>query len=151
MGYASPLPPFPACCRLVAILALVPCLVHAQAGPRTDTPRTGTLRLTFEPVITTWEREFTTDGHEQGIGASLFSETHPPYVCSSVKGFLTCRYNFTPVFVREERRVTPLALDFGITNRIAVGVYAPLVRVNTRADRSTGPCAAGGSSRATWR
>ena len=151
MGYASPLPPFPACCRLVAILALVPCLVHAQAGPRTDTPRAGTLRLTFEPVITTWEREFTTDGHEQGIGASLFSETHPPYVCSSVKGLLTCRYNFTPVFVREERRVTPLALDFGITNRIAVGVYAPLVRVNTRAgfalDSDGNPGAPGAAAR----
>ena len=133
MGYASPLPPFAACCRLVAILALVPCLVHAQAGPRTDTPRAGTLRITFEPVITTWERQFTDDGHEQPIGVSLFSETHRPYVCSNVNGFLTCRYNFTPVFVREERRVTPLAVEFGITNRIAVGVYVPLVRVNTRA------------------
>jgi len=133
MGYASPLPPFAACCRLVAILALVPCLVHAQAGPRTDTPRAGTLRVTFEPVITTWEREFTTDGHEQGIGVSLFSETHPPYVCSTVKGFLACRYDFTSVFVREERRVTPLAVELGITDRIAVGVYLPLVRVNTRA------------------
>src|SRR6266404_4231978 len=120
-------------CRLLAILALVPCLVHAQAGPRTDTPRAGILRVTFEPVITTWEREFTTDGHEQGIGVSLFSETHPPYVCSTVKGFLACRYDFTSVFVREERRVTPLAVELGITDRIAVGVYLPLVRVNTRA------------------
>jgi len=133
MGYASPLPPFAACCRLVAILALFPCLVHAQAGPRTDTPRAGTLRVTFEPVFTTWEREFTDDGHEQQIGTSLFSETHPPFVCTTVKGFRTCRYDFSPVFVREERRVTPLAVELGITDRIAVGVYLPLVRVNTRA------------------
>jgi hypothetical protein len=117
----------------VAILALVPCLVRAQAGPRTDTPGAGHLRVTFEPVITTWERQFSDDGHEQRIGSSLFSETHPPFICTSVKGFVTCRYNFTPVLVREERRVTPLALDFGITNRIAVGVSVPLVRVNTRA------------------
>src|SRR2546427_6191386 len=27
-------------------------------------------RVTFEPVITTWEREFTTDGHEQGTGVN---------------------------------------------------------------------------------
>lgn len=133
MGYASPLPPFAACCRLVAILALVPCLVHAQAGPRTDTPRAGTLRFTFEPVITTWEREFTDSGHEQPIGASLFSETHPRFGCTRVKGVLVCRYNFTPVFVHQERRVTPLAFDFGVTNRISVGIYLPLVRVNTRA------------------
>jgi hypothetical protein len=108
-------------------------MAPAQAGPRTDTPRAGTLRVTFEPVTTTWEREFTDNGHEQRIGASLFSETHPPFGCTLVKGFLVCRYDFSPVFVHEERRVTPLALDFGITNRIAVGVYVPLVRINTRA------------------
>ena len=118
---------------LLAAIALFPRTSPAQAGPRTDTPRAGKLRVTIEPVITTWEREFTTDGHEQPIGASLFSETHPPYICLQVKGFLQCRYNFTSVFVREERRVTPLALDFGITDRIAVGVSVPLVRVNTRA------------------
>ncbi|MGE5803585.1 MAG: hypothetical protein ACM358_15170, partial [Gemmatimonadota bacterium] len=60
-------------------------------------------------MITTWEREFTTTG-QQRIGASL------P----------------TTVFVRNERRVTPLGLDFGITNRIAVGVRLPLVRVHSR-------------------
>jgi hypothetical protein len=133
MGYASPLPPFAACCRLVAILALVPCLVHAQAGPRTDTPRAGHLRVTFEPVVTTWDRQFTSNGHEQKIGNSLVAETRPPFGCRRINGFVVCGFNFTPVLVREERRVTPLALDFGITNRIAVGVYAPLVRVNTRA------------------
>src|SRR5882762_3537826 len=91
---------------LAAIVLLLPRSTSAQAGPRTDTPRTG---------------------------ASLFSETHPPFGCTRVKGVLVCRYNFSPVFVREERRVTPLALEFGITNRIAVGVSIPLVRVNTRA------------------
>ena len=133
MGYASPLPPFAAYCRLVAILALVPCLVHAQTGPRTDTPRAGHLRVTFEPVITNWEREFTANGHEQAIGTSLLGEIRPPIVCRPVGGFVICRYDFTPVLVRAERRVTPLALEFGITNRIAVGVYVPVVRVNTRA------------------
>jgi len=136
MGYASLLPPFlkfPYRFLALGALLLLPAAAHAQVGPRTDTPRAGHLRVTFEPVITTWEREFTADGHEQRIGASLFSETHPPFGCTRVKGVLVCRYNFSPVFVRAERRVTPLALEFGITNRIAVGVRVPLVRINTRA------------------
>jgi hypothetical protein len=118
---------------LAAITFFLPRIAQGQAGPRTDTPPAGKLRVTFEPVITTWERVFTDNGHEQPIGAALFGETHPPLVCTRVNGLLVCRYNFTPVFVREERRVTPLALEFGVTNRIAVGVYLPLVRVNTRA------------------
>jgi len=80
-----------------------------QAVPRTDTPRAGTLRVTFEPVITTWEREFTTTG-EQRIGASL------P----------------TTVLVRKEQRITPLGLDFGITNRISIGARVSAVRQFTR-------------------
>src|SRR5262245_10126163 len=89
---------------------LFPMPAQAQAGPRTDTPRAGTFRVTFEPVITTWDRVWTVDGHKQEIAASL------P----------------TKVFVHEERRVTPLGIDFGITNRLSVGVWVPLVRVNTR-------------------
>ena len=77
--------------------------------PRTDTPRAGTLRVSFEPVITAWDREFTATG-EQPIGASL------P----------------TTVLVRKEQRITPLGLDFGITNRISIGARFPLVRVHTR-------------------
>ncbi len=114
MGYAPPLPPSFRCPRrflALGALLLLPTAARAQAGPRTDTPRAGTLRFTFEPVITTWEREFTDSGHEQRIGASL------PAL----------------LFVRSERRVTPLGLDFGITNRLAVGVRVPIVRVNTRA------------------
>jgi hypothetical protein len=137
MGYPSPLPPFFEHSRPLLALAalLLPVAARAQAGPRTDTPRAGHLRVTFEPVITTWDRQFTSTGggHEQRIGNSLFAETRPPFGCSVIGGVVVCRYNFTPVFVREERRVTPLALDLGITNRIAVGVYAPIVRVNTRA------------------
>jgi len=92
------------------IIGLAPG-VSAQAVPRTDTPHAGALRFTFEPVITTWEREFTDNGHEQRIGAALPAK----------------------VLVHEERRVTSFAFEYGITNRIAVGVSIPLVRVNTRA------------------
>ena len=136
---------------LVALSLLLPEVTRAQAGPRTDTPPAGKLRVTFEPVTTTWEREFTDNGHEQRIGASLFHETHPPFGCTLVKGFLVCRYKFTPVLVHAERRVTPLALDFGISNRIAVGIYVPLVRVNTQAgfplDSAGNPGAPGAAQR----
>ena len=82
----------------------------AQAVPRTDTPRAGTLRVTFEPVVTTWEREFTDTGRLR-IGANLPA----------------------PVFVRAERRVTPLMAEFGISNRVSLGVRLPLVRVRVQA------------------
>lgn len=95
---------------ILVVPGLVPGVSQAQAVPRTDTPRAGTLRVTFEPVITTWEREFTDSG-EQRIGAALPAT----------------------VFVRAERRVIPLGLDFGVTNRVSVGVRVPAVRVNTRA------------------
>src|SRR5712691_8112083 len=115
---------------LLAVLSLLPHTTSAQAVPRTDTPRAGTFRVTFEPVITTWDREFTDDGHERPVGASLFSETKPPLECTRV--VVVCRYLFTPVLIHVERRVTPLALEFGITNRLAVGAKLPIVRANTR-------------------
>jgi len=108
MGYVSPLPPFFRFFAL-AMLLLLPAAASSQAVPRTDTPRGGTLRLTFEPVITTWELEFTPQGRTP-IGATL-PET---------------------VFIRQEQRVTPLMLEWGITNRLAIGAKAPLVRVNSR-------------------
>jgi hypothetical protein len=111
MGYASPLPPFLDGLRLLALSALLltPAAASGQAVPRTDTPRGGTLRVTFEPVITTWDYEFTPQGRLP-IGASLPAT----------------------VFIRQEQRVTPLQLEYGITNRIAIGFKAPLVRVNSR-------------------
>jgi len=94
---------------------LFACMIAAtsaatQAVPRTDTPRAGTFRVTFEPVISTWEYEFT-DGQRQRIGAGLLPPT---------------------MLVRAERRETPLGIEFGITNRLAIGVKAPIVRQNVR-------------------
>jgi hypothetical protein len=63
--------------------------------------------VTFAPVITTWEREFTDSGRRM-IAAGLPES----------------------VYVRAERRETPLDLEFGITRRIALGVHLPIVRVN---------------------
>ena len=76
---------------------------------RTDTPRAGTFRVSVDPVITTWDFEFTDNGRQR-IGVTLPA----------------------PVFIHQEKRDTPLLIDFGITNRIAVSVKLPLVRVNSR-------------------
>ena len=97
---------------LFAVLVLFPGVVRGQAGPRTDTPPKGKLRISFDPVFTTWEREFTGNGHQRQLSAALDS--------------------ITTLYVRSEQRITPFRFDFGITNRIAVGAYLPLVRVNTR-------------------
>ncbi|HWC74233.1 MAG TPA: transporter [Gemmatimonadales bacterium] len=94
---------------LLLLVAGLPSGVSAQAAPRTDTPQGGKFRLTFEPVITTWDYEFTPQGRLP-IGASLPAT----------------------VFIRQEQRVTPLQVEYGITNRIAVGLKMPLVRVNSR-------------------
>ena len=110
MGYPSSLPPSRDCLPLVfAALLLLPAAAWAQAVPRTDTPCGGTLRLTFEPVITTWGYEFTPQGRTP-IGATLPGTA----------------------FIHQEQRVTPLLLEWGITNRLAIGAKAPLVRVHSR-------------------
>ncbi len=83
----------------------------AQAVPRTDIPRAGTLRVTFDPVVSAWDNEFTPAGRRP-IGAGLPAT----------------------VFVHAERRVTPLTLEFGLTDRVALAARLPLVRVNVRAN-----------------
>jgi len=100
-------------CLLLSIPGLAPGVSPAQAVPRTDTPRAGTLRVTFDPVISAWDNEFTPAG-KRPIGASLPA----------------------PVFVHAERRVTPLMVEVGLTSRIALSVRLPLVRTMIRAGHS---------------
>src|SRR6266487_6485054 len=83
MGYASPLPPFfrsPRRFLALGTLLLLPAVARAQAVPRTDTPRAGELRITVEPIITTWTDEFTPDG-KQPIAASLTRAIPPRWEC----------------------------------------------------------------------
>jgi hypothetical protein len=98
---------------LLAVPGLAPGVGSAQAVPRTDTPRAGTLRVTFDPVVSAWDNEFTPAG-KRPIGASLPA----------------------PVFVHAERRVTPLTVEMGLTSRIALSVRLPLVRTMIRAGHS---------------
>jgi hypothetical protein len=64
-------------------------------------------------VVSVWDNEFTRAGRRP-IAASLPA----------------------PVFVHAERRVTPLTLEFGLTDRIALSARLPLVRTNIRAGHS---------------
>ncbi|MGH7672229.1 MAG: hypothetical protein ACREMC_04975 [Gemmatimonadales bacterium] len=81
-------------------------VIRAQAVPRTDTPRAGALRLTFDPTIEVWAKRFV-DGQRRSLGASLPAT----------------------VFVQSERRTTPLVVEYGLTDRIALSARMPLVRV----------------------
>ncbi len=95
--------------------ALVPLLLlssglAAQAVERADVSRAGQLRLSFDPTITIWDREYTPAGRVP-IGASLPAR----------------------LFVHAERRITPLTAELGLTERVSLRVFLPLVRVMVRA------------------
>jgi hypothetical protein len=121
---------------MLVIPGLAPGVSRAQAVPRTDTPRGGTLRVSFEPVITTWDQEFTDSGKQQ-IGVALYRAFPPTFSCTRVAGLLTCNIVAANVLARAEKRVTPLFLEFGLSNRIALSARLPLVRVKVQAWRDT--------------
>lgn len=138
MGYATPLPPFFRCSRLLLVLAglpLLPAAARAQVVPRTDTPRGGTLRVTFEPVITTWSEEFTPTG-KQPIAASLIHAIPPRWQCfqrgDTLRPVNVCRLLTSQVVARVERRETPFIVEFGLTNRLALSARLPIVRVKVQ-------------------
>ena len=93
---------------LLTIPGLAPAVIRAQAVSRADTPRAGALRLTFDPTIEVWAKRFV-DGQRRSLGASLPAT----------------------VFVQSERRTTPLVVEYGLTNRIALSARVPLVRVRS--------------------
>jgi len=120
---------------LSVIPALAPGVGRAQAVPRTDTPRGGTLRVTFEPVITTWDEEFTPSG-KQPIAAALTNAIPPRWQCfqssDSLRPIRACRLLTSRVVARAERRETPLIAELGLTNRIALTARLPIVRVKVQ-------------------
>ena len=107
--------------------ALIPLLLcssalAAQAVERADVSRPGQLRITFDPTITIWDREYTPAGRVP-IGASLPAT----------------------LFVHDERRITPLTAELGLTDRVSLQLFLPLVRAMVRArlpHDSAGPGAA---------
>ena len=119
-----------------------PIRLAAQAVERTDTPRRGALRLSFDPRIMTWEQVYTADGR-RGIGAGLngdsVSQSLPSVVrlqqdvraATGLAGYLAT-LGHELLAVRAERRVMPIRFEYGITSRLSFGVTIPIVRVAVR-------------------
>lgn len=115
----------------------------AQAVDRTDTPRRGELRITFDPRILAWDEQFTTAGREP-LGAALTGDTvgglHIPVVArveqdvrtaSGLSGFVASLGKGL-LSARLEKRVTPITAEIGLTNRLSFAVTVPIVRTATR-------------------
>src|SRR5439155_11681846 len=115
----------------------------AQALERTDTPKGGVLRVTFDPRILTWDRQFTDAGLES-LGAPLTGDTigaqHIPLLARLQQDVRTA--SGLPAFVAtlgqgvlvayQEKRITPLTAELGVTDRFSLAVTVPLVRVASR-------------------
>ena len=102
------------------------------------------MRVTFDPTITTWGRVFT-DGGLEDLGAPLDGDSvggqRIPEIArlqddlrtsSGVPGFIAS-LGEASLAVRQERRVTPINAEIGITNRLSLSFLVPIVRTETRA------------------
>jgi hypothetical protein len=126
---------------VAVLLATCPPL-FAQAVERTDTPRRGALRVTFDPRIITWEQQYVPAGRQR-IGAAFSGDSIAQSLPSVVRlqqdvrsltglaGYVAS-LGHELLAVRAERRVMPIHLEYGITDRLSVGLTVPIVRVNVR-------------------
>lgn len=125
-----------------AIVCLPAGRLAAQAVERTDTPRRGALRVTFDPRITTWEEVFTPGGR-QPLGAAFAGDSLTQWqpalalaqenvrAATGLAGYVA-RLGGSLLAIRAERRVTPIGLEYGITNRLSLGATIPIVRIEVR-------------------
>jgi hypothetical protein len=115
----------------------------AQAVERTDVPGRGVVRVTFDPRIMTWDAQFV-DGARLRLGAPLTGDTvgsaasptlarleQDIRTASRVPG-VVLSLGAGLFSVRQERRTTPIMAEVGLTERLAVSVMVPIVRVATR-------------------
>src|SRR3989449_3787678 len=137
------MPLLPLLLLLVVAASATPALA-AQAVERTDIPRRGTLRVTVDPRIITWDRQYTNGTAWQPLGAPLTGDTvgsaaipsvarleQDVRTASGLSGFLASlgKGLFS---VRRERRTFPITAELGVTDRLAVSLMIPIVRVATR-------------------
>jgi len=138
------------------MLLLAPALTgraRAQSVDRTDTPKRGELRVTFDPRILAWSREFTSGGLEP-LGAPLSGDTigalHIPAVArlqqdlrtaSGMPGFIAS-IGQGAFSARQEVRVTPITAELGLTNRLSFAITLPVVRTATRTNFQLSPTGA---------
>jgi hypothetical protein len=134
---------------LLSIPGLAPGFSAAQAVPRTDGPRPGTLRVTFDPRVELWDAQFN-QGRREPLGAPFSGDSARVWFPSIIRlerdvrtvtglsGFVAT-IGSQVLAIRAERRVTPIGLEFGVTNRLSLGVVVPLVRVNVAEGFHTNP------------
>src|SRR3989449_7721860 len=136
---------------LLVVAASATTALAAQAVERTDIPRRGTLRVTLDPRIMTWDRQYVNGTAWRPLGApvtgdSVRSAAIPSVArleqdvrtASGLSGFLASlgKGLFS---VRQERRTFPIAAELALTDRLAVSVMLPIVRVATRTHLQLSP------------
>ena len=127
--------------------------VGAQAVERTDTPKRGTVRLTFDPQTVVWDDAFTPHGRRDlgwaltgdtvgaGAGPTLARIEQDVRTASGLSGFVASLGRGL-LAVHAERRVTPIGVEVGVTDRLSIGAMVPVVRVQTRARLNLDPAGA---------
>ena len=150
----------------ILVLALVtnPAVtrgVGAQAVERTDTPKRGTVRFTFNPQTMVWNDAFTPHGRRPlgwaltgdsvgaAAGPTLARIEQDVRTAGGLSGFVASLGKGL-LAVHEERRVTPIGAEVGITDRLSLGVMVPLVRVQTRARLNLTPAGANLGANPRW-
>ena len=134
---------------LVAAVVWPGASLAAQAVDRTDTPRHGALRVTFDPTTMTWQRNFSPTGR-QGIGAAFTADSPAAALPSlalmqqdtrtltGLAGYVAS-LGHDLLAIRAERRIMPIGLEYGITDRLSLGITVPIVRVQVRAGYTLHP------------
>jgi len=117
-------------------------VIRAQAVPRTDTPRAGALRLTFDPTIEGWEAEFVR-GRRRPLGAPFTGDSASAWspsvarleqdvrAITGLAGYVAS-FGRHVLAIRAQRRTTAIGLEYGVTSRLSLGVTVPLVRVHVQ-------------------
>src|SRR5437879_3476191 len=136
---------------LLVAAASATSALAAQAVERTDIPRRGTLRVTLDPRIVTWDRQYVNGTAWRPLGAPLTGDSvgsagipsvarleQDVRTASGLSGFLASlgKGLFS---VRQERRTFPITAELGVTDRLAVSVMLPIVRVATRTHLQLSP------------
>src|SRR3989442_6106983 len=120
----------------LALMLATPALaggvrLAAQAVERTDIPRRGMLRVTLDPRVVTWDRQYVNGTTWQPLGAPLTGDTvgsaaiptvarlqQDVRTASGLSAFLASLGN--GLFnVRQERRTFPNSSQLGVTARLA--------------------------------
>src|SRR2546430_16707348 len=115
----------------------------AQSVERADVAGRGRLRVTFDPRIVGWDAQFV-NGARLPLGLPLTGDTvgaasipvvarleQDVRVASGVPGFVA-NLGQSLLGVRQERRTTPFTAELGLSDRLALSVSVPIVRVATR-------------------